>query len=114
MNALCTAMPVYLKSKLKGEALTSMNGISLSNANYLVVVDMLKRRFGNSQEVISLHYKEMMNLQAPTHQFESLRTFMDQIEKHLRSLEVLGENVNQNSVVPMITSKLPLRILRQL
>jgi len=39
----------------------------------------------------------MMNLQAPTHQFESLRTFMDQIEKHLRSLEVLGENVNQNS-----------------
>ena len=56
----------------------------------------------------------MMNLQAPTHQFESLSTFMDQIEKHLRSLEVLGENVNQNSFVPMITSKLPLRILRQL
>jgi len=55
-----------------------------------------------------------MNLQAPTHQFESLRTFMHQIEKHLRSLEVLGENVNQNMVVPMITSKLPLRILRQL
>ncbi|KAH3809769.1 hypothetical protein DPMN_138148 [Dreissena polymorpha] len=55
----------------------------------------------------------MLSIQAPSYKVESLRSFMDNIEKHLRSLEVLGENVNQNLFVSMIT-KLPEGVLRQL
>ena len=37
----------YLKSKLKGEALEAISGYQLFNENYAVVVEVLKRRFGN-------------------------------------------------------------------
>ena len=35
----------YLKSKLRGDALGAISGYQLSNSNYEVVVDVLKRRF---------------------------------------------------------------------
>ena len=37
----------YLKSNLQGEALAAISGYQLSNENYAVVVDVLKKRFGN-------------------------------------------------------------------
>ncbi|KAH3887837.1 hypothetical protein DPMN_011859 [Dreissena polymorpha] len=56
----------------------------------------------------------MLSIQAPSYKAESLRSFMNNIERHLRSLEVLGENVNQHLYVSMITTKLPEGVLRQL
>ena len=46
----------YLKSKLKGEALEAISGYQLFNENYAVVVEVLKRRFGNQQLIIDAHY----------------------------------------------------------
>jgi len=42
----------YLKS---GKALDAMLGYQLSNINYEVVVDVLKRQFGNTQIIIEAH-----------------------------------------------------------
>jgi len=46
----------YLKTKLTGEALDSIAGYQLSNDNYKLVVDVLKKRFGNTQSIIDAHY----------------------------------------------------------
>ena len=52
----------YLKSKLKGEALNGISGYQLCNNNCEVVVDVLKRRFGNPQAIIDVHYRDLSHI----------------------------------------------------
>ena len=56
----------------------------------------------------------MINLYPASDTTSSLRNLQDQLEKHLRSLEVLKRNVNQDVFVAMIRAKLPDDILLQL
>ena len=91
-----------------------MLGLTLSKENYLVAIGILKERFGNEQEVIDLHYNQMINLLPATNTTYSLRGLLDNIEKHLRSLEVLKQNINQDVFVPMIRAKLPAEVLLRL
>ena len=44
----------------------------------------------------------------------SLRFFLDKIQRHLRSLEVLGQDINQDVFVSMVKAKLPHDVLLQL
>lgn len=104
----------YLRGKLFGEARHSVAGLSLSNANYEVAVRILRERFGNTDDIIDLHYKKLVNIPAARNNTESLRFFMDSVERHLRSLQVLKENVDQHVFVSMILSKLPSDVLLQL
>ncbi|CAC5398796.1 unnamed protein product [Mytilus coruscus] len=46
----------YLKSKLVGDAKYAISGLIVSHENYIVAVNILKERFGNTQDVIDLHY----------------------------------------------------------
>ena len=71
-------------------------------------------RYGNKQEIVDLHYKELMNIAPPANKVPALRSFQNTIEKYLRSLEVLGENVDQHVFTSMIRTKLPEDVLRQL
>ncbi len=75
-----------------------MAGLSLSNENYYVAVKLLHDRFGDKQEMIDLHYNKLINIAPARNTTESLRLFLDKFERHIRSLEVLGENVNQKCV----------------
>ena len=43
-----------------------------------------------------------------------LTTLYEHIEKHLRSLDALEENIDQNIFISMITSKIPKEVLMQL
>lgn len=101
----------YLKSKISGEAPRAISGLSVSNVNYQVAFDILKERFGDSQEVTDLHYHKMINLPLASNNTCSLRCFLDYMERHLCCLEVLKQNVNQDS---MIRVKLPQEVLLQL
>lgn len=74
----------------------------------------MRERYGNKQEVVDLHYKELVNIHPPSTRVESLRAFIDKIEKHLCSLEKLGESVDQRIFVSVIRSKLPEEVLCQL
>ncbi|XP_052760015.1 uncharacterized protein LOC128202884 [Mya arenaria] len=100
--------------KLGGEAKRAVAGLARSNENYEIALRLLHERYGNQQEIVDLHYKALMNVHSPLNKVESLRSFIDTTEKHLRSLEVLGENVNQHVFVSMIRTKLPEEVLRQL
>lgn len=104
----------YLMSKLSGEAKQSVSGIHLSNENYAVVVDLLKERYGDSQIVVNSHYVELINLKSVPNTSKGLRSLHDQIEKHLRSLEALDQDINQDVFIAMITSKVPRDVLIQL
>ena len=104
----------YLKSKLKGEALSAISGYQLSNSNYEVVVEVLKRRFGKPQLIIDAHYRSLSHLPAAINQTGSLRQCFDTIEQHLRSLEAIREDVNHRHFVALITEKLPQNVLYQL
>ena len=55
-------------------------GLALSNENYQIVVDLLKDRFGDSPEVIDLHYNKMINLPQATNKTSSLRSLYDSME----------------------------------
>ena len=77
-------------------------------------MDILKDRFGNLQEVVDLHYNKMINLPQANNKTNSLRGLLDNIERHIRSLEVLKQNINQDVFVSMIRAKLPEYVLLQL
>ena len=104
----------YLMSKLTGEAKLSVSDILSSNENYAVVVDLLKDRYGDTQTVIDSHYVEPINLRPASNTSKGLRTLYDQIEKHLRSLEALDQDINQEVFISMITAKIPREVLIQL
>lgn len=104
----------YLRSKLYGKAQRAISGLSLSDANYKVAIGILQERFGNVQEVVDLHYNKLINIQPATNKTSSLRALLDTSEKHLRSLEVLEQDINQDVFVSMVRSKLPEDVLVQL
>ena len=76
----------YLKSKLSGDALKAISGLLLSNDNYDIAIDILKTRFGRDQELIDLHYTQLINLQPANNKTNSLRSLLCDIEKHLGAL----------------------------
>lgn len=104
----------YLRSKLTETARLAISGLSLSNQNYDVAISILKDRFGDVQSVINKHYVELINTQSATNDTSSLRKLHDDIERHMRSLEALHQDVNQDVFISMITSKLPKETLLQL
>lgn len=104
----------YLKCKLQGEAKRAISGITLSNDNYKLAVNILEERFGNKQDMIDLHYNEMINLFPAMNRTASLRDFLDKVKRHLRSLEVLNQDVNQDVFISIVKSKLPEEVLLQL
>lgn len=104
----------YLMSKLSGEAARVVSGLALSHENYNIAIASLKERFGNKQEVVDLHYSQIINLQVASNNTCSLRLLLDRIQRHLRSLEVLKQNINQDVFVSMVKAKLPQEVLLQL
>ena len=82
----------YLNSLLEQSAAESISGLTLTNANYEEAVAVLKKRYGNKQQIISTHMDALLNLEAVTSHsnFKSLRYLRDQIESHIRSLKSLG------------------------
>jgi len=104
----------YLKSKLVGEARMAVAGLALSNGNYQLAVDTLKKKFDNHQEIVNIHYTQLVNLEPATNKVSSLRSLLDKVEIHIRSLEVRQQNVDQDIFVSIIRSKLPEEVLVEL
>ena len=101
----------YLKPKLSGDALEAIAGYQLSKENYQMVVNVLKKRFGNKQVVIDSYYHNLSHLPVVTNQTSSLHQCYDAIERNFRSLEAIGENVNHRHFIALISEKLPQRVL---
>ena len=105
----------YLKSKLLGDALKAVEGLSLCSVNYSVALQILRERFGEEQLVINAHYRALMDIHMPTNcSVSSLRTLCDEMEKHFRSLEALAQDITSPVFVSIILSKLPREVVLHL
>ena len=79
----------YLKSLLTGIAQSVVTGLALTSANYEKAVELLKRRFGNRQVLISSHMQALTKIPkvASTSEVKRLRSLYDTVESHVRGLE---------------------------
>ena len=97
----------YLKAKLDEEAADVISGLALTNVNYEEAIRLLQERYGQNEIIINAHHTSRMDLPTSLSQTASLRSSYDVIEKHLRSLEALGEDINSKRLVSLILTKLP-------
>ncbi|XP_067029583.1 uncharacterized protein [Acropora muricata] len=84
----------YLRAKLEGEAEEVISGLTLTNANYEEAIRLLQNRFGQNEIIINAHYSSLMDMPSSSSSTSALRTSYDSIEKHLRSLQALGEDLD--------------------
>ena len=104
----------YLMSKLSGEAKNSASGIQLSNDNYQVAVKLLKERYGDKPAVVTSHYTELINLKPAPNSPKGLRKTYNDVKRHLRNLQALEQDTDQDLFISMITSKLQIVIQHEI
>ena len=101
----------YLHSLLEGPAADAVSGLSLTTANYTEAIAILKKRFGNRQQVVSKHMDLLLELEGVTslREFKRLRHLYDQVEGHVRSLKCLGITPESYGTLlsPILMKKLP-------
>ena len=82
----------------------------MTSMNYEEAVALLKKRFGNPQQIINKHMDELLNLEPVTsYNIKSLRGLCDQVESNVRSLKSLGVSSSSYGCLlsSIIMSKLP-------
>ena len=100
----------YLNSLLMKPALDAISGLSLSASNYEEAIAILKKRFGNKQQIINRHMDILLNVSPVTNQdTRKLRELYDPLESHVRSLKSLGipSNSYGSLLSSIIMNKLP-------
>jgi hypothetical protein len=99
----------YLLGQLDPNVLSSVASLTPSNENYVVLVDLLKERYGRKSKVIAAYMRALCNLQKPDANLKSLRGFYDQVESYVRGLESLGKppDTYGDLLVCILLDKLP-------
>ncbi len=107
----------YLQGLLEGPASRVIQGLPLTEANYHTALKLLEERFGNTQQIISMHMDDL--LQLPTclgNKPADLRLIVDKVTVNVRGLEALGVKSEQygSFLIPIIMSKLPADVRLQI
>ena len=106
----------YLHTLLEGTAARSIQGLALTDANYNAATEILKSRFGNTQQVISAHMDDLLKLPVcHGDKTSQLRLIYDKIWVNVRGLEALGVDAEQygSFLIPIIMAKLPAEVRLQ-
>ena len=83
------------------------------DVNYRVAIDILQERSAKKQLIINVHFVKIKEMQASFTYYEKLQSTYDSIEKHFRSLEALGDNIENNLMMSLIQSKFPKHVLEE-
>ena len=111
----------YLKGLLEGRASLVVQGLLLTSENYQEAIDLLKKRFGDPQLIITSHMDALLALvPVKENKVSELRQLCDVIEIHTRNLQLF--DICAQNYGPVLTSiilsKLPtefkLEISRQM
>ena len=100
----------YLKGLLEGKAQQALEGLTLSAENYHHAIELLTKRFGDPQVIITAHMDALLAI-VPVHsnKVSELRDLCDLIEIHTRNLqsfEICANNYGP-MLISIIMSKLP-------
>ena len=99
----------YLKTALRGQALSAISGLSLTAENYKQAIDILKKRYGNKQ--LSSHMDKLLSISPVTslNDIGKIRNVYDEIEVHVRNLNSLKIDTKQYGpvLVSVVMSKVP-------
>lgn len=98
----------YLMGQLKGEARSMIDGYSITDPNYQIVVDALTGRYGD--EVRRAHdlRSELLRIPAAPNHPPALRSLNEAIERICRQLSEMGNNMNENEfLITTLREKLP-------
>jgi len=93
-----------------------LEGLDIIEENYEKASKILQSRFGKSQQIISAHMQELLNLQShPNRKTNQLRSMYDNIMGHIRRLENLGVSSEKYGglLIPVIMSRMPTEIALQ-
>lgn len=101
----------YLKNLLGGSAAATIAGLPLTSDNYTAAIELLTKRFGNKQVIISSHMDSPLKL-APlgnTPDVRKLRGTYDKIEAHVGGLQALDVPTETygSLLVPVLMAKIP-------
>ncbi|PFX29435.1 Exonuclease [Stylophora pistillata] len=100
----------YLASLLEGSASRAIEGLPVTEENYDSAVEILKKRFGKPQQLISAHMEELHKLNiCAVDKPSQLRFLCDKISVNIRGLKALGVKSEQygSLLIPIIMAKLP-------
>ena len=101
----------YFNSILAGVALEAVAGLSLTATNYQDAIAILKKRFGNVQQIKAKHMEILMTIEpvSSSRDLKALRKLHDLVESHVRSLSAIGVNPESygSLLVPILLNKLP-------
>ena len=101
----------YLRSLLEKSAKEAISGLTLSSANYQQAIDVLKRRFGNKERLVSRHMDLLVGLDRVTTDSKvgALRKLYDKIESNIRSLQSLEVRAETygSLLCPLLMKKFP-------
>ena len=106
-----------MQNSLIGEAAQTIAGLQITNEKYKEAIDLLEKRFGNKQIILSRHIKTIMEIPKinSNEDLHGIRLLYDNLESTTRSLKSIGVDSDSYSTVlsPIIMSKLPqeLRLL---
>uniref|UniRef100_A0AAF5PJA6 DUF1758 domain-containing protein n=1 Tax=Wuchereria bancrofti TaxID=6293 RepID=A0AAF5PJA6_WUCBA len=98
----------YLISCLKGEALEAIRGFDIAPENYDLIRQVLIDKYGNPITIKKSLYNEFYSIQRNDKEW---KTKVEAMEKILRQLEAIGEDLEHSSIEVTIESKLPAWIL---
>lgn len=105
---------LYLQSVLEGEAKRAIDGLDTTNKNYQIAVSTLRDRYGKPSTIIDAHYAALYRIKTADKSISEGRRALNEIERHLRVLESLGEDVNHNHLRVMIMQKFSEEVVYEL
>ena len=104
----------YLKGLLTGQVVLAIDGLSATAVNNPVAIDILQRRFGDTDIIRDTLYAEFGSISIQSNKVQDLRAGIDAIERTLRQLTAIGELIEHPSIVCQILQKLHYATLLEL
>ncbi|MCP9257720.1 Pao retrotransposon peptidase family protein [Dirofilaria immitis] len=100
----------YLMSCLRGEALLAVRGYDIAPQNYDIIRKVLIEKFDEDSIIKKSLYAELQSIKRSDRDWKATT---EAIERILRQLEAIGENLDHCSIETSIGSKLPIWILHK-
>jgi hypothetical protein len=106
----------YLKAQVLGEAAQSIEGLPLTESNYVQCIEILQQRFVQRHKITNAHMQALLDLPCPSNSVSTLSQCYDSMENHIRGLEALGKKQDTygDLLIPIVLGKLPTTIKHNL